>query len=270
MNPLLISDAYKQSHRVQYPSNTILVYSNWTPRTDKRATIKGGVVVFGIQAFLYKLNQLFNENFFNLEKEVVVKDFAKKYKNFFGVDGDTKHVGELHDLGYLPIAIKALPEGSICPIGVPMLTIYNTDPKFFWVTNFLETIMSTELWQPMTSATIAYGFKKLLLKYAEETCDNNDHVMFQSHDFSMRGMAGIESAIASGAGALTSFYGTDTIPAVDYVNMYYFGPDNGLIGTSIPATEHSVQSLNIEDAIEHFKKNKKWGNYDIQDFKELF
>lgn len=254
MNTLLLSDAYKQSHRIQYPSNTVVVYSNWIPRTDKRALVKGGVVVFGIQPLLYKLNEWFGDKFFNLPLKEVKDTFIKEYTQFFGVEPDINHVIGLHNLGYLPIRIKALPEGSICPIGVPMLTVVNTHKDFPWITNFLETIMSTELWQPMTSATIAHGFKKLLNNWADRTCDNKDHVMFQAHDFSMRGMAGLESAMASGAGALTSFYGTDTIPAVAYVNKFYAG-DNGLIGTSIPATEHSVMSMGTKESeIDTFRR----------------
>jgi len=254
MNSLLLSDAYKQSHRVQYPKGTTLVYSNWTPRSEKYAVTTGGVVVFGIQAFFKKLNDWFNDGFFNRNINRVHMEFVKEYREFFGKNPNATHLLDLHKLGYLPIKVKALPEGSICPIGVPMLTIYNTNPKFFWLTNFLETIMSTELWQPMTSATIARGYKNLLLEWAEKTCDNNDHIPFQAHDFSMRGMAGLESAMASGAGHLTSFQGTDTIPAVAYVNKYYPG-NKQLIGTSIPATEHSVMSMGTkDDEIGTFKK----------------
>ena len=254
MNTLLISDAYKQSHRVQYPEGTTLVYSNWTPRSDKHAMTEKGVVVFGIQAFLLKLNKWFNEDFFGRDLHDVEEEFLDEYNNFFGEYPDTSHLEDLHGLGYLPISVKALPEGSICPIGVPMLTIVNTKPEFFWITNFLETIMSTELWQPMTSATIAKEYKDIAMEWSDKTCDDNNHIPFQCHDFSMRGMAGLESAMASGAGHLTSFVGTDTIPAVAYVDKYYNG-DNGLVGTSIPATEHSVMSMGtMEDEIGTFKR----------------
>ena len=244
MNSLLLSDAYKQSHLKQYPKGTTLVYSNWTPRSDKYASTKNGVVVFGIQSFLKKITKEFKINFFDLPKEDIVNSFKEGYLNYFGEEADTTHVEELHDLGYLPIKVKALKEGSICPIGVPMLTTVNTLPKFFWVTNFLETIMSTELWQPMTSATIAKEYKDILMDWSNKTCDNNEHIPFQAHDFSMRGMAGLESAMASGAGHLLSFSGSDTIPAVFYLKEYYNAdPTNELVGVSIPATEHSVMSM---------------------------
>lgn len=256
MNSLLISDAYKQSHRVQYPKGTNLVYSNWTPRSDKHAVTKNGVVVFGIQTFLKKLNRWFDEGFFKLPKDEVIKTFKDGYLGYFGVEPDTTHVEELHDLGYMPIIVKCLPEGSICPIGVPMLTIWNSLPRYYWVTNFLETIMSTELWMPMTSATIAKEYRNILDGWSDNTCDNNEHVQFQAHDFSMRGMAGLESAMASGAAHLLSFVGSDTIPAVHYLKEYYSAnPLSEMVGVSIPATEHSVMSMGTKsDEIGTFKR----------------
>lgn len=257
ISPLLLSDAYKQSHIHQYPKGTELVYSNWTPRSDKHAKTKRGVVVFGIQAFLSNLDSLFRHTFFSLPKDVAVESFARGYRNFFGVDEvDTSHVEALHDLGYLPIKIKALPEGTVCPIGVPILTIRNTRPEFYWLTNSLETIMSSELWLPMTSATIALEYRIIVEKWAEKTCDSRDHIPFQCHDFSMRGMAGIDAAMASGAASLLSFWGTDTIPAYTYLEEHYGAdPSKELIGTSIPATEHSVMSMGtVEGELGTFKR----------------
>lgn len=248
VNSLLVSDAYKQSHIYQYPEGTSLVYSNWTPRSDKYAKTKDGVVVFGIQAFWKKIKKHFHANFFALTKEEAVRTFAQGYKAHFGEDPNTSHVEALHDLGYLPLAVKALPEGTICPIGVPMLTIWNTIPEFYWLPNSLETIMSTELWLPMTSATISRAYAKIAKKYSDKTCDNGDHLPFQNHDFSMRGMSGLEPAMASGAGHLLFSKGTDTIPAVDYFVEYYEADkDLDFIGCSIPATEHSVMSMGTKD-----------------------
>jgi nicotinamide phosphoribosyltransferase len=248
MNPMLLSDAYKQSHKNQYPEGTSFVYSNFTPRSDGYAKTKGGVVVFGIQAFLQKLHKWFYDDFFSQDKEQVIKEFSDVYFNYFGSKAETEHLEELHDLGYLPILIKALPEGTICPIGVPVLTIENTIGKFFWVTNFLETIMSTELWLSMTSATIAHEYKNILTYWSEKTCDNNEHIPFQAHDFSMRGMSGIDAAMASGAGHLLSFMGSDTIPAVYYLKEYYGAqPEKEMVACSIPATEHSVMSMGTKD-----------------------
>jgi len=138
MNATLLTDGYKLDHRRQYPEGTEYVYSNWTPRSNQYFhEAKDGVVVFGIQYFIKKyLIEYFNRDFFALEKDKAVYSFSRRINTFLGENQvGTKHIEELWDLGYLPIKIKALPEGSICPIRVPMLTIVNTNPKFFWITN---------------------------------------------------------------------------------------------------------------------------------------
>lgn len=125
------------------------------------------------------------------------------------------------------------------------MTITNTHPDFYWLTNYLETLISCQLWQPMTSATIAAEYHKILSKYAKETTNSTDFVQWQAHDFSMRGMSSVESAILSGMGHLTSFTGTDTIPAIYALRDSYNG--TGLIGASVPATEHSVMCMGTKD-----------------------
>jgi nicotinamide phosphoribosyltransferase len=120
-------------------------------------------------------------------------------------------------------------------------------PDFFWLTNFLETILSATIWKPCTSATLARKYKKLLLNFAEETGVDPSFVGFQGHDFSFRGMSGAEDAAMTGAGHLTSFVGTDTVPAIDFLEDYYnANADKELVGCSVPATEHSVMTLNAK------------------------
>jgi nicotinamide phosphoribosyltransferase len=239
----LMCDFYKLSHRPQYPEGTEVIYSTWTPRSNKHFPNSDKVVAFGFQGFIKKyLIDFFNENFFSVSQAEVVEEYKRVVTSCLGdPNPDVDHIIELHELGYLPIKIMALPEGVIVPMRVPMLTICNTDSRFFWLTNYLETIMSCELWQPATSATIAWKYKQLLTKYAMETAGSTEFVPFQGHDFSMRGMAGLSSAESSGAGHLLSFVGTDTIPAISYHERYYNADiTKELVGTSIPATEHSV------------------------------
>jgi nicotinamide phosphoribosyltransferase len=164
--------------------------------------------------------------------------------NTLGKDAvTTEHLEKLWDLGYMPLHIKALPEGSLCPIGVPCLTITNTVDHAYWLVNYLETILSCSTWQAMTSATIAHEYRKLLTKFAKETGDPS-FVQWQGHDFSMRGMSSLESACISGSGHLLSFTGTDTIPAISFLERYY-GADvtKELVGASVPATEHSIMCM---------------------------
>lgn len=257
---ILLTDGYKLDHRRQYPEGTEFVYSNWTPRSCQYfPEAHEGVVVFGIQYFIkeYLLDK-FNKNFFNRPKEEVVEEFTRRINTFLGSNQvGVEHIEALHALGYLPIEIKALPEGSICPIGVPALTIVNTLPEFFWITNYLETLMSSTLWLPMTSATSARLYKKRLMEHAIKTgFDKQPGLDFLCHDFSMRGMAGIEAAIMSGMGHLTSFTGSETIPALEAVEEYYHADaDSELIAGTVPATEHSVMCAGgIEDEFETFER----------------
>lgn len=134
------------------------------------------------------------------------------------------------------------------------MTIENTQPEFFWLTNFLETILSTTIWQPITSATLAYQYRKVLDGYAIKTTGSTAGVEFQGHDFSLRGMSSEQSGMASGMGHLTSFQGTDTIPAIFGVHKYYNAPLDFTTGASISATEHSVMcSYGQADELELFK-----------------
>ena len=239
----LLCDFYKISHREQYPPGTEIVYSTWTPRSNHYHPTANAVVVFGLQAFVKKyLIEYFNQNFFERPVNEVLSEYRRVIMHTLGIKfPSTDHLKELHMLGYLPIKIRALHEGTMVPIRVPMLTIQNTDARFFWLTNFLETLLSAELWLPSTSATIAKEYRDILVQWAEYTGGDPSFISFQGHDFSMRGMACVEAAASSGAGHLLSFVGTDTIPAICHLEQYYHADiENETVGTSIPATEHSV------------------------------
>lgn len=135
-----------------------------------------------------------------------------------------------------------------------MLTIENTKPEFFWLTNYLETLMSCQLWMPATSATLAFEYCKILEAYALKTNGDTSGVPFQGHDFSMRGMSSLEAAKGSGAGHLLSFTGTDSIPAILYLEDFYQADiEKELVGTSIPATEHSVMCAHGTDEMASYK-----------------
>lgn len=255
LNAMLLCDFYKLSHKSMYPKGTELVYSTWTPRASRLDNINE-IVVFGQQAFIKDfLITFFNKHFFKKSKKIIVLNYKRTLKYTLGItDPDTQHIEALHDLGYLPLSIKSLPEGSIVPLRVPTMTIQNTDPRFFWLTNYIETLASCELWQASTSATIAYKYRNILNKAALETVGNTDFVAFQGHDFSMRGMSSLQSAILSGMGHLLSFSGTDTVPAITSVErLYNANIENELIGTSIPATEHSIQCAYGND-LEYLEK----------------
>jgi len=242
---ILYKDFYKADHRRQYPEGTTKVYSNLTARISRVPGVDH-VVVFGIQYFIKDfLQRRFNESFFKADKAKVIANYQRRMDGSLGKGAiTTKHLEDLHDLGYLPILLKALPEGTICPLRVPVLTITNTHPDFAWLPNYLETILSNVLWHPITSATIAYEYRKLLHDFAQYTSDMPDFVQWQGHDFSMRGQTSFESSLVSAAAHMLSFFGTDTIPAIDWLEHFYDADsDKEMIGGSVPATEHSVMCL---------------------------
>lgn len=255
IDPLTAIDFYKADHRRQYPTGTTEVYSNFTAR-KARPGYGDEVIFFGLQYFIQDfLIDSWGYYFFNKPKSRAVADYKRLMKNAIG-SLDISHIEALHDLGYLPLVIKALPEGKLVPTGIPLLTIRNTHPDFFWLTNYIETILSCYLWKPTTSATQAFRLKKLLTTYADTTGAPHDFVKFQAHDFSFRGMSGYQDAVTSGAGHLTSFVGTDTVAAIDFVESYY-GADssNELVGVSVPATEHSVMCMGTLDGeLQTFKR----------------
>ena len=260
MNALTAIDFYKSSHGKQYPEGTEYVYSNFTPRTGKysNAPSINGVVNFGLQGFIkWFLIDMWNDTFFSKPLDEVITKYKRRMDNALGKNAvDMDHIVKLHKLGYMPVKIKALPEGALVPYGVPLLTIINTDPEFGWVTNYLESVMSAELWRPMTSATLALAYRKRFEAHARKTGSPADFVQFQGHDFSFRGMGGMYDAAASGAGHLTAFSGTDTVPAIDYLEEYYGADsDKELVGVSVPATEHSVQCMGgKETEIDTFRR----------------
>ncbi|KXZ67471.1 putative nicotinate phosphoribosyltransferase [Acinetobacter venetianus] len=259
INPLNAIDFYKADHRRQYPVGTEYVYANFTPRSSRLAKMlpdfDDKIVFFGLQGFIkHFLIETWNEGFFNQPKAKVVAAYKRRMDNSLGESAvPVEHIEALHDLGYLPLKIKALPEGSRVNIKVPVLTIINTDPNFFWLTNYIETVLSAELWKSCTTATISYEYKRLLTQYAEKTGAPLDFVPVQGHDFSSRGMSGIYDAAQSGVGHLTSFIGTDSVASIDYAEEYYNAV--GVVGISVPATEHSVMCMGSEESeIETFRR----------------
>ena len=254
MNPLLLTDGYKTGHHQQYPKGTTLVYSNFTPRSNKYAP-KGcnQLVSFGQQLIVKQIHDAFANEFFNRPKDEVCGEMKQELSMYLNTDYDVSHFEALHDLGYLPIHVKAIEEGTLVPMKVPVLTIYNTHPDFFWVTNYLETIISNLLWKPMTSATIAYQYRKVLTKWQEKTdAEKSWFVDWQGHDFSMRGMDSVDAVISSGLGHLTSFSGSDSLPAIFGARKFY--NETGFVSGSVNATEHSVMCAGSkEDEVGTFR-----------------
>lgn len=256
---MLMVDGYKLGHHCQYPEGMDYLFSNFTARSDshfKKIAVKkymdGKVVVFGTTAVVKYLEKVWEDNFFSKNKKEVVGEFVNIVRIFLqDPTFSAEHVEELHDHGSLPIIFSTLPEGTLCPIGVPFFTIENVGSEFAWLVNYLETQLSNMLWKPITSATIARHYKVILNDFYNKTCDNKLGMDYMIHDFSMRGLGYIMDAIFTGMAHMTCFNGSDNLPAIIGVRDYY-NHDAGkdfLVG-GVPATEHSVTSSNIRTYVE--------------------
>jgi len=260
LSAALSNDAYKYGHVEQYPANTTMVYSNMTPRSNKHFRAgpgyDGKVTWFGLQGTLKTyLIDFWNQTFFQRPKGPLMDHIKKRLDNAIAPGAQiVDKFAQLHDLGHLPILIKALPEGLRVPVKVPFYTIRNTMSEYAWLTNFLETPLSAEVWKPVTSASIAHEYHRIFLEAALKTGAPPEFVWWQGHDFSMRGMSNMLDAASSGAGHLTSFFGTDTMGALDYLDEHYSGEEM-FLGGSVFATEHSVMCMGTKEGeLETFKR----------------
>ena len=236
-NIILMTDSYKATHWKMYPPKTSKVYSYLEARV-------GGeypeVVFFGLQYLL----QRYLEGKRVTHKHIETADafFLSHFgQNFFNRHG-WEYIVDVHN-GKLPIEIRAVSEGTVVPEGNVMLTIENTDPKCFWLTNHLETLL-VQLWYPCTVATTSLQQKKMILAGLEKS-GTPDLADFKLHDFGYRGSSSPESAAIGGAAHLIHFRGTDTLAACEFAMKYY---NANMPGISIPAAEHSTITSWGEDA----------------------
>jgi nicotinamide phosphoribosyltransferase len=250
--PLHAIDFYKSGHCFQYPENTLLIYQNMTPRKSRIPGVDF-VIWAGLQR--YKLKYLvkdWQENFFDKPFEEVITPYQRRMDNALG-EGvvTTDHIKALHDLGYLPLCIKSLPEGTKVPIRVPPLTIRNTVDGLGWLGQYLETDVSMNLWHFSTAATIAFLYRRNFERFYRETVGDPNGMAFikwQGHLFADRGMPYREAAACTGLAHMFSLYGTDSVMGIDEAEEWYFADsDKEIIGGSIPATEHSVMCAGGEE-----------------------
>ena len=257
----IATDSYKLGHMSMYPVGSETVYSNFTPRSTKHSPIPlkysdGKIVVYGNQAVIIEMIALWNETFFSHSWDSIKDDLERITAPFVGDNGFTLGVSNfkrLHDIGYLPLTIKSLTEGSVIPAKIPMFTIQNTE-GFFWLTNYIETYLSQNAWKMPTVATIARAYRRIIEEYADATGADDSLLDIQGHDFSARGLSGSYDNASTGSAHLTSFKGTDSLLAVQFTEHFYDG-FNTFVGCSVPATEHSVMTAGggVDEEIETFR-----------------
>lgn len=227
-NLLLMTDVYKLGHMLFYPEGTTEIYSYLCARSDKKSK---DALFFGLQYYLAIL-----------EKGVThadVDEFLEYRKNILGGNPDevVQKMRALADLGYIPIKIKAVPEGTVIDNKNVLATVVNTHPDFPWVVGFFESLL-LKVWNTVSVATESLKFKRLVTKMTKETSDSDFLLPFLVHDFGYRGCSSEETAALSGASHLVNFLGTDTVPAIKLAKEVYNASEP--IGLSVPASEHSV------------------------------
>ena len=244
-NSLFYTDGYKIGHRKMLAPGTNFLYGTWIPRSTKHAP-KGvdKIVSFGQQLAVKWLHDEFKENFFKLPLDEAMK-FGKDMSLYLGLEYDASHFERLHNLGFLPIRVKSLPEGIETQPNVPHMTFINTEKGFAWLTLFLETIISSLAWKPSTSATIALRYKRNLVEWVMKTDPANAWLIpFLAHDFSARGLSPWDM-LSSGLGHATSFRGSDSIIVIPGARYFYNEPENEVSINSVNASEHSVSTTCI-------------------------
>lgn len=245
-NPMLLIDFYKAVHAEMLPKGINKSVSYFTPRMS-RVNRWDKVVMFGLQAFIKKyLIEYFNENFFARSKSEVLAEYKRIMDNALGVGVyNIKKIEYLHDLGYLPIEIVAVPEGTLVPMHCPMFGITNTHDGFAWFPQSLESLISAEMWHPMIAATVGHTYREIVNKYYDETCEDDIPRARALGAFDFRGEECLESAVKAGAGWCMSFLNTATVPTIPYLeDIYGCDCSKEPVAFGSPSTEHSVMCSN--------------------------
>lgn len=243
---LLLSDGYKMVHAEMFPKGTQKLYSYYTPRRNRIPELDK-MVFFGLQGFIKKyLIDYFNDNFFKLDEEEVMQEYTRVVDTMLGKGNyGSEKVRKLHQLGYLPLEIRAVPEGSVVNMGIPCIEITNTHPDFAWVVQWVESLLSSELWKPSVHATVAKLYRDVVNEWYGKTVDDNVPRSCAISDFGFRGMSCLQEAEKASAAWLTSFGGTATIPSVKYIENYYnMRNDIDHFAKNAISSEHAVMCLN--------------------------
>lgn len=244
-NSLYYADGYKPGHYAMLAPGTDYLYGTWIPRGLKHAP-KGikKVLSFGQRFTVKWIRDEFQENFFEQPLEDAL-EFIQDLCLYTGAHYDGEHFIKLHKLGYLPLKIKALPEGIETPVNVPYMTFVNTVKGFAWLTLYVETIISALAWKPATAATIALQFRRNAVKWVLKTDKTNLWLVdYMCHDFSARGLDPF-TMVAVGLGHATSFRGSDTLVVIPAARYYYNEPKGQVAINSVNASEHSVSCTKI-------------------------
>ena len=260
LNPWLLTDFYKLTHILQYRPELRELTSYLTPRGSRLKNINK-VVMFGLSAYVHSyVVENFNKNFFNRPWWDTCNEVKEVLKEGLGYSDEMifktlENLHALHELGYLPVEINAVAEGTLVPMGVPCVEIKSTNPQFFWVGQALEASLSSAIWHPMISATIAREYRKIAREAFAKTVESGVDERTAMCDFSMRGQESNESAVNASVAWLTSMWNSSTVAARKHIQNVYGKCEGNVRG--LTSTEHSVMTshacLDGGDEIPTFK-----------------
>src|SRR5438270_8332334 len=228
-NLVLQTDSYKFTHWKQYPPGTQYVYSY----LESRGGMFSQTVFFGLQYYLlkYLCGPVVTE-----EDVMEAREFVDRHigPGMFNAEG-WMHIVRNHG-GKLPVMIKAVPEGSTVSVQNVLMTIENTDPACYWLTNYLETLL-LKVWYPTTVATLSHEIRRVILGALHRSGDPA-LIDFKLHAFGYRGVSSEETA-GIGAGApVMNLKGADTVTGIRVLQEFHQSKE--MEGFSIPAAEHST------------------------------
>lgn len=246
---ILLCDTYKTCHNRMYPKTLKKLTSYWVPRKSMFEKPENQKMVwFGMQAFVQEwLINYFWRNFFDFPLDLALREYKSVMNIQLGEGNyDIEPIKKLHALGYLPLEIKALPEGSLVNMGVPCIELTNTNPEFAWLVQWVECILQAELWKTCNHATIGHMYYKLAKQWYSKNADPEIDPRNAFADFGMRGMSCMNEAARCSASWLLSSNKTSTVPAIPYLDEYYDADCSfNHIGIGAISTEHSVMSANF-------------------------
>lgn len=236
-NRLLRTDSYKLSHFAQYPAHTAFI-SSYIEARGSSVSGCNETVMFGLQKFIKDFLLIP----FTREEVIEASQFAAMHGEPFNLDG-WMYIIDNHN-GFLPLHIEAIPEGTVVPVGTPLVQIINTDDKCAWLTSYFEPMILQNVWYGTTVASISRACKKAIKAALEKSADDINGLPFKLHDFGFRGVSSTESAQLGGAAHLVNFMGTDNIGGITGA-MHYYNAE--VCGYSIPAAEHSTMTIRGRD-----------------------
>ena len=261
-NAMLLCDTYKQVHMKMFDEGLTKLVSYWVPRKSMiEDPDKNKMVFFGLQAFILEyLYGYFDKNFFDEDVEYIKETFTKYVGIQIGVENfDIEPILALHKLGYLPLEIRALPEGSLVNMGIPCIELTNTHKDFAWLVQWIECILQAELWKICNHATIGTFYLDLAKKWYTKNADSNKDPRNAFSDFGMRGMSCMNEAVRCSAAWLLSANKTSTVCALPFIDEYYHDNSifDGSFGRGGISTEHSVISSNYANGTDEVKFLKR-------------